>query len=376
VLEFAITAEGPDRSRCGKLQLAHATVSTPAFMPCASVAVVKACPPHLVAEQGIQVMICNAYHLWQRPGTEPIAAAGGLHRFMSWPGALMTDSGGFQAFSIAGNSGVSEDGFTFRSHLSGELLHLSPEKSVQLQNELGSDAATVLDECVAYPAEKEYVAEAIARTARWALRCKEAHSNPQQALLGIVQGGVYDDLRAESAAATVNIGFDGYAIGGLSVGESKAQMLAALDAAVPELPSEALRYMMGVGTPLDMVACVRRGVDLFDCVLPTRNARHGSLMTWQGPLKIARREFSTDERPIDENCTCPACTNYSRAYLHHLHRNGEAAAWQLLSLHNLRFYADFMAQLREAVARGHLEQLEARLSAWTVREATHENGEK
>ncbi len=376
MLEFAITAEGPEKSRCGKLQLTHATVSTPAFMPCASVAVVKACPPHLIAEQGIQVMICNAYHLWQRPGTAPIAAAGGLHRFMSWPGALMTDSGGFQAFSIAGNSGVSEDGFAFRSHLSGEMLHLSPEKSVELQNELGSDAATVLDECVAYPAEKEYVAEAIERTARWALRCKEAHSNPQQALLGIVQGGVYHDLRARSAAATADIGFEGYAIGGLSVGESKAEMLAALHAAVPELPAKAPRYMMGVGTPLDMVACVRRGADLFDCVLPTRNARHGSLMTWQGPLKITRREFSTDERAIDQNCTCPACTNYSRAYLHHLHRSGEAAAWQLLSLHNVRFYADFMAQLREAVARGRLEELEARLSAWTVRETDHENRQK
>ncbi len=376
MLEFAITAEGPDQSRCGKLRLTHATVSTPAFMPCASLAVVKACPPHLIAEQGLQVMICNAYHLWQRPGTELVAAAGGLHRFMSWPGALMTDSGGFQAFSIAANSGVSEAGFSFRSHLSGELLKLSPEKSVELQNQLGGDVATVLDECVAYPAAEDYVAASVERTARWALRCKQAHSDPRQALFGIVQGGVYHDLRARSASATAAIGFDGYAIGGLSVGESKAEMLAALEAAMPELPSAAPRYVMGVGTPLDMLACVRLGADLFDCVLPTRNARHGSLMTWQGPLKITRREFSTDERPIDEDCSCPACTNYSRAYLHHLHRNGEAAAWQLLSLHNLRFYADLMARMREAIAAGRLDELEARLTAWTVREADHHNPTK
>ncbi len=371
MFEFEIVTRGPGEARCGQLRLTHGTVDTPAFMPCASLGVIKACPPHLVAEQGIQVMICNAYHLWQRPGSELIKQMGGLHRFMAWPAALMTDSGGFQAFSIAGNSGVSEDGFTFRSHLSGELLQLSPEKSVQLQNELGSDVAMVLDECVAYPAEKEYVVEAIERTARWAQRCKEAHGDPAQALFGIVQGGVHEELRARSAAATVEIGFDGYAIGGLSVGESKAEMLAALDAAILELPAGAPRYVMGVGTPLDILACVRRGVDLFDCVLPSRNARHGSLMTWHGPLKITRREFSADERPIDEECDCPACRRYSRAYLHHLHRIGEAAAWQLLTLHNLRFYADFMARLRQAVAEASLDELQGRLSEWTVRESEH-----
>lgn len=371
VLEFSVTATGAGAARCGKLKLSHATISTPAFMPCASQAVVKACPPHLVADQGIEVMICNAYHLWQRPGSQIIAELGGLHRMMGWSGALMTDSGGFQAFSIAGNSGISEGGFSFRSHLSGEMLQLSPEKSVQLQNELGSDAAMVLDECVAYPAEAEYVAESVERTARWAERCKQAHGNAEQALFGIVQGGVHPELRMRSATATVQVGFDGYAIGGLSVGESKAEMLEALQAAVPQLPTDAPRYVMGVGTPLDLVACVRLGVDLFDCVLPTRNARHGSLMTTQGPLKITRQEYRTDTAPLDADCDCPACRNYSRAYLHHLYRCGDPAAWQLGSLHNLRFYADLMVRLREAVARDELDKLEASLSAWTAREADY-----
>ena len=363
-------------ARCGQLRLTHGTVQTPAFMPCASLAAIKACPPHLVAEMGVQMMICNAYHLWQRPGTATVREMGGLHQFMSWPGALATDSGGFQAFSIAGNSGISEQGFEFRSPLSGEMLHLSPERSVQLQNELGSDAAMVLDECVACPAEREYVAASIERTARWAERCKQAHDNRDQALFGIVQGGVYEELRAASATATADIGFDGYAIGGLSVGETKAEMLAALDAVVPQLPAEPPRYVMGVGTPLDIVASVRRGVDLFDCVLPTRNARHGSLMTWAGPLKITRREFSEDRRPLDANCACPACMRYSRAYLHHLHRSDAAAAWQLLSLHNLRFYADFMVSLREAIMAGTIAALEGRLSAWTVREAAEQGDTK
>jgi len=368
VLDFAVTATGAGPARCGKLRLSHATIQTPAFMPCASQAVVRACPPHLVAEQGIEVMICNAYHLWQRPGSELVAQLGGLHRMMNWSGALMTDSGGFQAFSIAGNSGISEDGFTFRSHLTGEMLELSPERSVRLQNELGSDVAMVLDECVVYPAEEEYVAESVERTARWAQRCRQAHANCDQALFGIVQGGVYPHLRARSAQATVEIGFDGYAIGGLSVGESKAEMLEALAAAVPELPADAPRYVMGVGTPLDLVACVRLGVDVFDCVLPTRNARHGSLMTTQGPLKITRQEYRTDTEPVDAQCDCPTCRNYSRAYLHHLYRCGDAAAWQLGSLHNLRFYADLMVRLREAIVHDGLDRLEASLSPWSARD--------
>ena len=356
-------------ARAGTLELAHATVSTPAFMPCASHAVVRACPPHVVAGVGIEVMICNAYHLWQRPGADIIEAMGGLHEYMSWPGALMTDSGGFQAFSIGGNSGISEEGFAFRSHLSGELLHLTPEVSVRIQNQLGSDVAMVLDECVAYPAEREYVADSLGRTARWAMRCKQAHGREDQALFGIVQGGVYAELRARSAQMTVDIGFDGYAVGGLSVGESRQEMLGALDAVLPHLPADSPRYVMGVGTPMDIVECACRGVDLFDCVLPTRNARHGSLMTWQGPLNIGRRQFATDERPLDPECSCPACRQYSRAYLHHLHRTEEAAGWELLSLHNLRFYAELMARLRAAIAGDCIAQLAQELSPWTQRDS-------
>lgn len=372
MLDFTIKGRGDGKSRRGELKLAHATIQTPAYMPCASHAIVRACPPYQVREQGIQMMICNAYHLWQRPTDELIRDMGGLHKFMNWPGAFFTDSGGFQAFSIGGNSGITEEGVAFRSHLSGELLHLTPEKSVAIQNNLGSDVAMVLDECVSYPSEEGYVAASIERTARWAQRCKDAHSNAQQAMFGIVQGGVYDNLRARSAKMTADIGFDGYAIGGLSVGESKAEMLSALDAAIPELPDEAPKYVMGVGTPLDIFECVMRGVDVFDCVLPTRNARHGSLMTWEGPLKLHRSEFKGDERPVSEECDCPACRQYSRAYLHHLLRIQEAGAWQLLSLHNLRFYADFMVELRHAVETGTMSALRQRLSPWSVRESVHE----
>ncbi len=354
--------------RAGRLELAHATVSTPAFMPCASHAVVRACPPRVVSDLGIEVMICNAYHLWQRPGAEVIAQMGGLHEFMSWPGALMTDSGGFQAFSISGNAGVSEEGFRFRSHLSGAELNLTPELSIELQEQLGSDVAMVLDECVAYPAEHDYVAESVRRTARWAARCRQAHQRADQALFGIVQGGVYPELRACSAQMTVDIGFDGYAIGGLSVGESRQEMLSALDAVLPHLPADVPRYVMGVGTPMDIVECARLGVDLFDCVLPTRNARHASLVTWSGPLKLGRREFATDERPIDTDCCCPTCLHYSRAYLHHLHRANEAAAWTLLSVHNLHFYVELMDRLRDAIARDTVCQLQRELHPWTRRD--------
>lgn len=367
-MRLSIDRTSGSGARVGRLELAHATISTPAFMPCASHAVVRACPPRAVAELGIEVMICNAYHLWQRPGADIVDAMGGLHSYMSWPAALMTDSGGFQAFSIGGNSGISEEGFAFRSHLSGELLHLTPEVCMQVQTRLGSDVAMVLDECVAYPAEEEYVADSVARTARWALRCRQAHGREDQALFGIVQGGTYEQLRERSAQMTVDIGFDGYAIGGLSVGESRREMLDALDAALPHLPLEAPRYVMGVGTPMDILECARRGVDLFDCVLPTRNARHGRLMTWCGPLNIGRREFATDERPIDPDCSCPACRNYSRGYLHHLHRAQDAAAWTLLSLHNLRFYAELMERLRAAVAGDCIAQLARELSPWTQRD--------
>lgn len=367
-MDFEVTCTGPDRTRRGRLLFGDREIQTPAFMPCASVAVLRACPSHLVFDQGIQMMIANAYHLWQRPGMDLIQQAGGLHAFMSWPGALATDSGGYQAFSLADPSDITEEGVAFQSHIDGSPLHLSPEKSIQIQNALDADIAMVLDECVALPAERKYIEESVELTARWAERCKEAHSNPQQALFGIVQGATWPDLREKSARYTVDIGFDGYAIGGLSVGESRSEMLAAIDACIRHLPSESPRYLMGVGTPLDIVETAMRGVDLFDCVLPTRMARHGSLVTWEGPLKISRAEYREDLRPISESCDCPACRNYSRAYLHHLLRIEDAAGWQLLSLHNLRYYAQMMEALRSAIKEGTVDSLRDRLDPWTERD--------
>jgi queuine tRNA-ribosyltransferase len=367
VLRFEITPTvGP--ARTGRLTLTHGTVRTPVFMPCASLATVKACPADRVQATGLEMLVANAYHLWQRPGHEVVRALGGLHRFMGWERPILTDSGGVQVFSLAKPRDITEEGVHFRSHISGEALLLTAEQSLAIQNALGSDIAMIFDECTPYPAEKEYVAASLERTLRWSERSKQAHRNPQQALFGIVQGGVYDDLRARSAAGTVALGFDGYAIGGLSVGESKAQMLAALEAALPYLPADQPRYVMGVGTPLDILECAARGVDMFDCVLPTRMARHGSLMTWQGPLKINRLEHATSSEPLDPTCPCPACQRYSRGYLRHLFICKEPLAWQILSEHNLTFYATFMEELRAAIEGGTVEDLRQRVGAWTVRE--------
>ena len=367
MLEFHVTHRtGP--ARVGEMTLSHGTVQTPVFMPCASLATVKACPAHLVETTDIEMLVANAYHLWLRPGHRIVEKMGGLHAFMGWQHPILTDSGGFQVFSLAKPKDITEEGVKFRSHISGEALLLTAEKSLEIQNALGSDIAMIFDECAPYPAEHEYVAQSLERTLRWSERSKAAHSNPQQALFGIVQGGVYDDLRARSAQGTVGIGFDGYAIGGLSVGESKEQMLTALEASLPYLPEDQPRYVMGVGTPLDILECAERGVDMFDCVLPTRMARHASLMTWDGPLKINRLEFADSDEPLDATCRCGTCQRYSRGYLRHLFVCKEAGAWQLLSMHNLHFYAQFMVQLREAIREGTLGELRQRVGAWTQRE--------
>lgn len=367
MLRFTVT-KSTRSARTGRLTLAHGSVETPVFMPCASLAVVKACPADLVAATGIEMLVCNAYHLWLRPGHEVVRELGGLHRFMGWEGTVLTDSGGFQVFSLASPRNITENGVTFRSHISGEALLLTPEKSLEIQNALGSDIAMVFDECAPYPSAHDYIQKSVERTLRWSERSQAAHANPRQALFGIVQGGVYPDLRAYSAQKTVALGFDGYAIGGLSVGESKAQMLAALETVLPYLPENQPRYVMGVGTPLDILECAVRGVDMFDCVLPTRMARHGSLMTWDGPLKINRAEFAASPQPLDADCPCQTCQQYSRGFLRHLFACREPAAWTLLSLHNLTFYARFMAALRQALAEDTVEQLRERLSAWTRRE--------
>lgn len=367
MLKFALTTQ-TSPARVGRLTLTHGTVTTPVFMPCASLATVKACPAPVVEAAGIEMLVANAYHLWQRPGHETVRALGGLHKFMAWNHPILTDSGGFQVFSLAKPKDITEEGVHFRSHISGEALLLTAELSLEIQNALGSDIAMIFDECTPYPAEKEYVQASLERTLRWSERSKAAHQNPDQALFGIVQGGVHDDLRAQSAQGTVALGFDGYAIGGLSVGESKEQMLAALEASLPHLPEGQPRYVMGVGTPLDILECAARGVDMFDCVLPTRMARHASLMTWDGPLKINRLEFARSDEPLDPTCPCGTCRRYSRGYLRHLFLCKEPTAWQLLSEHNLAFYAQFMGLLREAIAANTLDQLRQRVGAWTTRE--------
>jgi len=365
-MDFQITArDSNSNARCGLLSSAAGTIATPAFMPCASRAVVRACSPQDIAAVGIQAVMCNAFHLLIRPGSEVIQQAGGLHRFMNWPDLIATDSGGFQVFSLADRSDISDDGVSIRSPSDGTLIEVTPELSLQVQNELGADIIMAFDDCTPYPCGYEEAARSMERTLRWAERSKAAHNNSEQALFGIVQGSVYPDLRAQSARATVEIGFPGYAIGGVSVGETEGEMFTALDAVLPELPTEAPKHLLGVGVPTQIIAAVKRGIDLFDCVLPTRNARHGLLYTWEGIVRINNAQYRKDSRPLSELCDCPACTHYSRAYLHHLFRMEEAAAWRLLTLHNLRFFAQLMAQIREAVSTGQVDQLSAQVAAIT-----------
>ncbi|MBP8953134.1 MAG: tRNA guanosine(34) transglycosylase Tgt [Armatimonadetes bacterium] len=373
-MQFTLLAkDNASRARLGELRLAHATVRTPLFMPCASLAVVRACDTADIEQLGVQMLCCNAYHLWQRPGDEVVRNLGGLHDFMRWPGGILTDSGGFQVFSLAQPKDIIEEGVRFRSHLDGAKLMLTAEQSIAIQNNLGSDIAMAFDECAPYPVDREYIERSLERTLRWAQRTKDAHANPNQALFGIVQGGLYPDLRVESARRTVEMGFDGYALGGLSVGESKQQMLEAVEVCEPLLPEHSPRYVMGVGTPADIVSCVMRGVDMFDCVLPTRMARHGSLLTASGTLKIKNARFREDPRPLEEDCDCPACARYCRAWLHHLFRIQEATAWRLLSLHNVRFYKRLMARIRQAIQDGTLAELNATVLSWTRRDAACED---
>ncbi len=374
-MDFQITTRDPSsKARCGLLCTPDGHIETPAFMPCASRAVVRACSPQDVAAAGIQVVMCNAFHLLIRPGSEAIQQAGGLHQFMNWPDLIATDSGGFQVFSLADRSDITEDGVSIRSPLDGSAIQVTPELSIQVQNQLGADIIMAFDDCTPYPCDHGEAARSMERTLRWAQRSKAAHDNPKQALFGIVQGSVYPDLRAQSARATVQIGFPGYAIGGVSVGESEAEMFTALDAALPELPLDAPKHLLGVGVPAQMIAAVKRGVDLFDCVLPTRNARHGLLYTWEGIVRINNAQYREDSRPLSELCDCPACTHCSRAYLHHLFRMEEAAAWRLLTLHNLRFFAQFMQQIREAIGAGKLDELHARVAANTGEKTGGEGG--
>ena len=359
--------EKEGRARLGELRTTHGCIATPAFMPVGSQATVKGISPEELEDLGAEMILCNAYHLYLRPGHQTIQAIGGLHRFMGWSGSILTDSGGYQIFSLAPLCKVSDDGVTFQSHLDGSLHHLTPETAIEIQEALGADIAMTLDECLRYPATLEAAEASLRRTNAWARRCRDAHRRPDQALFGIVQGGHHPDLRARAAAEIARIGFDGYALGGLSVGEDKGMMHNAIETAVAELPAAAPRYLMGVGTPEDLLEGVSRGIDLFDCVMPTRHGRTGWLFTSFGRVLIKNAQYAKDESAIDPACSCPVCRKYSRAYLRHLFLAKELLGVRLNTLHNLHFTLQFMRDMREAIRQGRLGEF--RTAFYAAREA-------
>ncbi len=350
-------------ARRGRLELAHGVVETPAFMPVGTYGTVKAMRPDALREVGAQIVLGNTFHLWLRPGLEVIAAHGGLHRFMGWDGPILTDSGGFQVFSLNPLRKISEEGVSFRSPVNGDACFLSPEESMRIQKVLNSDIAMIFDECTPYPADYATAAASMRLSLRWAERSRRAHEGNPNALFGIVQGGMYEALREESLAGLLQIGFDGYAIGGLSVGEPKEEMRRILAFTAPRLPAERPRYLMGVGTPEDIVEAVVAGMDMFDCVMPTRNARNGMLFTRFGDIKIRNSAHRSDTRPLDETCTCYTCRHFSRAYLHHLDKTNEILGAVLNTHHNLHFYQTLMAELRAAIEQGSLTRYVAAFRA-------------
>jgi queuine tRNA-ribosyltransferase len=347
-------------ARAGRLSTAHGVVETPAFMPVGTAATVKAMTPDGVAATGARILLGNTYHLMLRPGAERVAALGGLHRFMNWPGAILTDSGGFQVMSLAGLRTISEEGVAFRSHLDGGKHLLTPERSVEVQHLLGADITMAFDECTPFPSERDAVETSMELSMRWAERSRRAFvERSGHGIFGIVQGGVHPDLRERSARRLTGIGFDGYAIGGLAIGEGQATTFTMTEATVPFLPAERPRYLMGVGKPADLVGAVKRGIDMFDCVLPTRSGRTAQAFTRSGTLNLRNARHAEDAAPLDPECRCPACTGFSRAYLHHLVKAGEILASMLLTAHNLTYYADLMTQMREAIVQGRLGEFEA-----------------
>jgi queuine tRNA-ribosyltransferase len=342
-------------ARLGRCSTPHGRFHTPAFIPVGTQATVKAMTPEELQGMGAEIILSNTYHLYLRPGHERVRRLGGLHRFMNWGRPLLTDSGGFQVFSLNSLVKVSEEGVQFQSHLDGSLHTITPEKAVQIQEALGADIIMCLDECTSYPASHAEAERSLEITLNWSRRCKESHSTPQQALFGIVQGGMYSDLRRRSAETLGEMGFDGYALGGLSVGESKEMLFRVIGETAPLLPVHQPRYLMGVGTPADMIRAIQHGVDMFDCVLPTRNARNGLLFTTAGRLVIKNAKYAEDPRPVDPGCSCYTCRHYSRAYLRHLYQAGEILAMRLNTIHNLHFYLTFMGEVRRAIAEDRLQ---------------------
>ena len=365
-----IKTEG--RARRGVFTCAHGTVQTPVFMNVGTQGAIKgAVSAHDLAEIGCQIELSNTYHLHLRPGDEVVRDLGGLHRFMDWKGPILTDSGGFQVFSLSGLRKITEEGVTFASHIDGRRIFMGPEESMRIQSHLGSDVAMAFDECVANPATYEYVKPSCERTYRWLVRCKEEHErlnaqpgavNPHQMLFGINQGGTYPDLRVWHMDEIAKLDCDGYAIGGLAVGEETQVMYDIIDAVEPHMPKDRPRYLMGVGTPSNIIEGVYRGVDFFDCVMPARNARHGKLFTWEGTINIKNEKYKLDDRPIDPACTCPTCAAFSRAYVRHLLAAGEMLAMRLAVMHNLHFYNELMARIRQALDEGRFEAFRAEYS--------------
>ena len=343
--------ENNTNARRGILHTNYGSFATPMFMPVGTLATVKTLSPEELKEMNSAVILSNTYHLWLRPGADIVEKAGGLHQFMNYDGPILTDSGGFQVFSLAKNKkkDITEEGVHFKSHLDGKALFLTPEESIKVQNKLDSDIAMSFDECPPYPVTYDYMKQSVERTLRWASRGKAVHNNPRQSLFGIVQGGEFEDLRKYSALETVKMDFDGYSIGGTSVGEDKVTMYKMIDYAVPYLPEDKPRYLMGVGDPIDIIEGVIRGIDMFDCVLPTRIARHGNAFTRQGKINIKNAKFKEDFTPIEEHCDCYACKHYTKAYIRHLITCDESFGARLLSIHNVRFLIKLTEDLREAI---------------------------
>jgi len=367
-MKFEIEARD-GAARRGRLRLAHGTVETPAFMPVGTYGAVKGVGPSDLRDLGAQIVLSNTFHLWLRPGLEVIGLHGGLHRFMGWDGPILTDSGGFQVFSLGALRKISEEGVQFQSPVNGDRCFLSPEEAMRIQRVLGSDVAMIFDECTPYPADPRQAADSMRLSLRWAERSRRAHEGNPNALFGIVQGGMYEELRDESLAGLMSIGFDGFAIGGLSVGEPKADMRRILRHTAPRLPVDKPRYLMGVGTPRDIVEAVVAGIDMFDCVLPTRNARNGWLYTSEGVVKLRNSRYRNDTGPLDPSCACHTCSHFTRAYLHHLQRVNEMLGARLNTLHNLHYYQQLMAGLRKAISRGELGAFAASLPGETAGEA-------
>lgn len=343
------------RGRLGRLTTAHGEIQTPAFIPVGTQAAVKTLTPEEVREAGAEVLLANTYHLYLRPGADLVREMGGLHGFMHWDGPILTDSGGFQVFSHSALRKISEDGVTFQSHIDGSRHHITPERAVEIQEALGADIIMAFDECTPYPVTREYARESMEMTVRWARRCRERSKRGDQALFGIIQGGMFPDLRTECAKQLVEIGFEGYALGGLSVGETKPMMYEMVEAAEPAMPRDKPRYLMGVGKPEDLIEGAVRGMDLFDCVMPTRNARNGFLFTQHGRLVIKNAAHVREKGPIDPECGCYTCRHYSRAYLRHLFMAGEILALRLNTIHNLFFYLDLIRRIREAIRENRLD---------------------